>query len=234
MNLYVILVKSISLIVLPIYDGVGKGGANMKADVIDALYRYFETLYELNQSLIVLCGIDATDRWLYQKRLESVIQAIPRLVPYRFNQATMHYELEINSGLLKFSDDIRYLRSDYLAILQQHGDFLERAKKIRNKLEHEMHNASIVTSLSGTYILFEITYEISGKKIRLTAEEMISFTKDLNVLFSKIQKDVETISDGYSERHLYIQKLNRFIFTDFNKIYESNLLRTFGKALLPF
>ena len=34
----------------------------MTTKAANALYRYFETLYNLNQSLITLCGIDVIDK----------------------------------------------------------------------------------------------------------------------------------------------------------------------------
>lgn len=205
----------------------------MKKDTINALYRYFEALYELNQNLIVLCGIDVIDnRGQYEKRLEDVIQVIPRLVPYQYNKRSSQYELDSKSGLMKFSNDIQYLASEYSAILRKHENFLERTKRIRNKLEHEMHGASIVASESGTTMLFRITYNVNGDKVDLCAEEMIMFAKDLNSLFERIQNDIDSI--GSVECNSYIMKLNRFTFTDFNKVYESDLLRIFGKAMLPF
>lgn len=207
----------------------------MEKETINALGRYFEALYGLNQNLIVLCGIDAIDnRGQYKRHLEDVIQVIPRLVPYRYNKRALQYELDSKGGLMKFSNDIQYLTLEYSSILQKHSSFLERTKSIRNKLEHEMHDASIVASLSGTGVLFEITYDVAGNKVNLSAKEMISFVKDLNILFSKMQNEIENYSDENSESYPYIMRLNRFVFTDFNKIYESDLLRTFGKALLPF
>ena len=57
----------------------------MEKNTLNALYRYFEALYEMNQNLIVLCGMNVIDnRCKYGKILENVIQAIPRLVPYDY------------------------------------------------------------------------------------------------------------------------------------------------------
>ena len=33
----------------------------MNVEIASALYRYFEALYELNQNIMVLCGIDVLD-----------------------------------------------------------------------------------------------------------------------------------------------------------------------------
>lgn len=80
------------------------------------------------------------------------------VLDYGFNKKTGAYEIEKADGLMKFSDDIPFLSADYESILQKHKDFLEKAKKVRNKLEHEMHGARIVASSSGTTSMFYVTY----------------------------------------------------------------------------
>lgn len=207
----------------------------MKIDTINALFRYFEALYSLNQDLIVLCGIDViNNKELFEKHLENTIMAIPRLVPYRYDRRKGQCTLSGTDGLMSFSDDILYLRSEYSSLIKKHNAFLGQLKQIRNKLEHEMHGASVVASSSGTEPLFDVTYNVFGTNIRLTAKEMISFAVDLNVLFAKMQNDIENYPNDNSASYSTIMKLNRFIFTDFNKIYTSDLICTFGMALLPF
>lgn len=54
----------------------------MNVEIANALYRYFEALYELNQNIIVLCGVDVLDnRGEYEKNIENVIHLMPKLVP---------------------------------------------------------------------------------------------------------------------------------------------------------
>lgn len=131
----------------------------MTITAVNALFRYFETLYNLNQNMIALCGTDVFDhKGEQERRIDEVIMAVPRLVPYGFNKKTGAYEIEKADGLMKFSDDIPFLSADYESILQKHKDFLEKAKKVRNKLEHEMHGARIVASSSGTTSMFYVTY----------------------------------------------------------------------------
>lgn len=208
----------------------------MTIDAANALFRYFESLYSLNQNLIVLCGVDILDHKVdYEQRIDEIMMAIPRLVPYVFNKKSESYEISQADGLMKFSDDIPFLYEDYNNILQTHNSFLKKVKQIRNKLEHEMHGARIVASMSSNASLFTVSYEVSENVIDIKASEMISFVKDLNVLFSQIQTLVDKFAASTKkEGHPYYQRLVRYSFTGFNKIYESNLLRTFGKALLPF
>lgn len=207
----------------------------MTTITIDALGRYFETLYNLNQNLIALCG---TDIYLHMseqdRRMDEVVIAIPRLIPYGFNKKSELYEIKNTDGLMDFSNDIPFLEADYTNILNQHKDVLEKVIKVRNKLEHEMHGARITSSYSGTS-LFSVTYDVVGNEIDISAEELIALVKDMNILFSKIRESArEFIKTHKFVTHPYCCRLMRFDYSDFNKIFESRLLQTFGKALLPF
>lgn len=208
----------------------------MTIDAANALFRYFESLYSLNQNLIILCGVDILDHKVdYEQRIDEIMMTIPRLLPYVHNKKTQSYEISPKDGLMNFSTDIPFLSADYDIIFQKHTDFLIKAKKVRNKLEHEMHGARIIASMSSNASLFTVTYEVTEKLADIKANEIISFVKDMNVLFAKIQTLVDQFaaSNG-KEDHPYYHRLVRYSFTEFNKIYESNLLRTFGQALLPF
>lgn len=208
----------------------------MTREVGNALFRYFETLYGLNQNLIILCGINIFDnKGQLEKYIEKVIMDIPRLVPYVFDRKTSSYRLEQKDGLLEFSDEIPFLQEAYTDILQTHKDFLEKAKKVRNKLEHKMHGADTVATSSSSFSLFSITYEVAEEEIELEAKEFISFVRDINVMFDKIQILLDQFATEIEMcDHPYYCRMVRYRFLDFNKIYESDLLHIFGKALLPF
>lgn len=208
----------------------------MTTKAANALYRYFETLYNLNQGLITLCGIDIIDNSsLYEKYIEDVIHMVPRLVPYVFNRITDKYVIEANDGLLEYLEEIPFLLEAYNSLLSDHYEFLTKTKKVRNKLEHKMHGANIVASGSGSMTLFNATFEVGDDFFDFEAAEIINFVKDINVMFSKIQDSVDrfSFSKGKGD-HPYYHRLIRYRFSDFNKIYDSSLLRTFGRALLPF
>lgn len=86
----------------------------MTIQIANALYRYFEALYELNQNILVLCGVDVLDNYeQYEKQVESVIQLIPRLVPYAQDKNTRGYKIISRDGLLEFSNEIPFLNMDY-------------------------------------------------------------------------------------------------------------------------
>lgn len=208
----------------------------MTIDAANALYRYFETLYYLNQSLIILCGVDVIDnRGHYEKHIEDVIQAVPRLVPYKYNWDISDHAITVSDGLMEFAHELPFLKGDYEMIFLTHKEFLIKVKKIRNKLEHKLHGAKIVASSSGSVSFFAITYEVAGEDIEIEVSEIIGFVKEINTMFSKIQAEVEQFAyENKLDDRPYYWKLTRYRFSEFNKIFESNLLRTFGKALLPF
>ena len=80
-----------------------------------------------------------------------------------------------------------------------------------------------------------MTYQVDEKYIRITAGELIGLVKELNVLFAKIQEQVAAFAYQNDKcSYPYYRKITRFSFEDFNQIYECNLLRIFGQALLPF
>lgn len=208
----------------------------MTVDAANALYRYFEVLYDLNRNLITLCGVDVLDNaGHYEKYVEEVIHAIPRLIPYTAKRGADRYEIDTKDGLLEFADEIPFIEGDYKNILQQHYDLLAKIKKIRNKFEHRMHGARIVASGSGSISLFDATYKVGDETFDLVAGELVAFAKDMNSMFSKIQKILDCFA--YEQRkddHPYYRRLIRYSFCNFNQIYESDLLRLVGKALLPF
>lgn len=209
----------------------------MTVEVVNALYRYFKGLYELNQNIIILCGVDVIDNSSsqYGEQIENVIHLVPKLVPYKYDKKNHIYRLENGDGLLEFENEIPFIKTGYEDILKNHEAFLSNIKAIRNKLEHKMHGATVVASSSGSSYLFEIIYMVNGKRIKITAGELIAFVKELNTIFSEIQRLVLEFSFKENKtNHPYYRRLTKFSFQDFSKIYDSDLLRIFGKTLLPF
>lgn len=208
----------------------------MTVETAGALGRYFETLYTLNQNLMALCGSDVYDRASEcERRVDEVVMAVPRVVPYSFSKKTSTYEIIPSDGLMKFSKDLPFLGGEYERILQEHVDFLEKVKKIRNKLEHEMHGAFIVASSSGNTSMFSATYRIGDADVCIRASEIMDFVKEMNTLFSKLQGLVKQFAyDSQYSGHPYFKRLVRCDFADFNRILESDLLYYFGKTLQAF
>lgn len=209
----------------------------MTKDVANALIGYFQALYEMNLDLITLCGMDITDNaGQYEKHIKNIIQDIPRLVPYDYDKKNSCYKINRSDGLLEFSEQLPFLYNDYQTILERHRELLKNIKTVRNQFEHKMHCAELTSagSASGS-VTFDITYRIGDERYVLEARNLIRFIKDLNTTFDKIQSAVNdfALENGKSE-HLYYRRLIRCRFSDFNKIYESNILKIIGKSLYPF
>lgn len=213
----------------------------MNTTIANSLEKYFETLYLLNQDLIIFCGTGGivADYWTYQKYIRNVIMAIPQLIPYSYCKKDDKYVIVSTDGLLEYSDEINFLKHDYRSILQNHYEFLVNLKEIRNKFEHKMHSVFLSQTDGGSSILFGLHYSVQkqGKfeETVLWATQFIELAKDLNSLFSKIQQLInEYVFKEEKNHYAYYQRLLRYDFADFNKIYDSKLLQIIGKAFLPF
>ena len=205
-------------------------------EIANALFGYFDTLYNLNRNLIMLCGLDIVENsGQYEKIAEYVIINAPRLIPYKYDKKNKKNIIEKNDGLLEFENELPFLYDEYCTILQNNDTFLDDVKKIRNKLEHKMHGARHTGGYSGGSSLPCLTFQLQDKEIELCASEFVKFTKEVNSLFSRLQKLVKEYAiKEDKEFHAYYQRLTRYDFCKFNKIYDSDLLQDFGQALFPF
>lgn len=206
----------------------------MNLEIANAMSGYIETLYETNQKLISICGIDVCYHNIgdYEKMVLDIIQNIPKLVPYSFSVKKDLLFFKETDGLLEYSDEIVYLRENYDKILANHTETLKKVKEIRNKYEHKMHGIKYQSSGSGTNSLFDIEFKLDDKKVKIYAGELIKLLKDINILFARIVQDISIYAYKNDKTdYLYYQRITRFDFTDFNEIYESSLLRKIGKIM---
>ena len=189
----------------------------MTSEICNALFRYFEALYDLNRDLIMLCGADVLDNsGQYDKCVERVVRTIPELIPYGGNRAIDEYVIIEGDGLLEFSNEIPFLRKEYEDILGNNYLALSNIKKVRNKLEHKMHAVKFAGASSGSINLFDITYEINNDKITLEANELIKLVKQINELFTKIQSLVDKYAfDNEKSGYAYYERLLRYSFIFF-------------------
>lgn len=141
----------------------------------------------------------------------------------------------MKDGLLEFHEEIPHIRESYETLWKNHKNFLEDIKRLRNQLEHKMHGICLRSSYGSGASLFEITYGLGDKEIRVIGNDLLNFLKDLNAIFNDIQlKVVLFINQNGETNSEYYRRITRFHFTDFNQIYDSKLLRTFGTVSLPF
>ena len=208
----------------------------MNIEIANALAGYIETLYILNQKLIKLCGTDVIDKYEYSyKEILDIIQDIPRLIPYKFNKKEHILQLVPEDGLLEYKSNISYLEEKYEDILDNNYELLDNIRKVRNKYEHKMHYIRRKSSGSGTNSYFDFEFEISGESVVIRAVDFIKLIKKTNILFSLIVKDIQKYSyENNKTDYPYYRRLCRFDFEDFNKLYDSELLRTFGTLMLDY
>lgn len=208
----------------------------MNVEIANAMYGYLETLYVMNQKLLKLCGTDAIDDFENNSKIVlDIIQDIPRLVPYSYNNKKKILECDDRNGLLEFKNDIEYLSEEYDKILKENYDFLNDVRKIRNKYEHKMHGVKHISSGSGSHCLFDFSFKVAEEDIQMRAGRIIKLVKSVNILFSKIVYDISTYA--YANKNAdypYYRRITRFNFTDFNDLYDSDLIKKIGKAMNTF
>ena len=208
----------------------------MNIEISNALAGYIEVLYITNQKLIKLCGVDLfqNDEYLYSNLLD-IIQNIPRLIPYGYNKEKERLELVNRNGLLEFKKEITYLKKSYSYILTENYEFLNDIRKIRNKYEHKIHNIKSKAASSGTTSFFDVEFEVNGESISVEAINFINLIKKLNTLFSLIVKEIVKYAEENGKTgYRYYDRISRFDFEEFNKIYDSGLIRTIGKIMLDY
>lgn len=209
----------------------------MNKEIANAMSGYFETLYIMNQNLIKLCGAEVFYYrfFEFEKLTLDIIQDIPRLIPYSYNNKQKILTLDDKNGLLEYQDEIRYLKQDYQNILDTYKETLNKVRKIRNKYEHKMHDVKYQASGTGTMSLFDIEFKVNKEIIDIYAGELIKLIKEINLLFSKIAQEISTYAyQNGKQGYAYYERICRFDFKDFNQIYESNILRKIGKMMNQF
>ena len=206
----------------------------MTTEVANALFGYFELLYDLNRNIIKLCASESIfDMGQYTRISHDTIQAIPKLISY--NSEKNKLILSKNEGLLCFSKTIPFINDDYRNLFNNNISFLSDIKILRNKLEHNMHVVKLVASSQGSFELFTIDYSINNKPFKLSAFDFIKFVKGINCIFSKIQFAVSRFVEmNNKENYWYYRRLTSFDFQEFNTFYDSQLLRSIGHILYDF
>ena len=209
----------------------------MNIEIANAMYGYFETLYVINQNLIRLCGAEIfyyrfSD---FKKLTLDIIQDIPRLIPYSYDNKKQGLILDNSNGLLEYQAEIQYIKQDYQNILDKYKKTLNKIRKIRNKYEHKMHDVRYQSSGTGTMSLFDIEFKVNNEFIKIYAGELIKLIKEVNILFSKIAQEISVFAyQNGKEGYAYYERICRIDFKDFNEIYESDILRKIGKIMNKF
>lgn len=207
----------------------------MNFEIANALSSYIETLYYININILKLSGRDAFHYDNSEKLVLDIIQDIPRIIPYKFDKKSNKLLLNDKDGLLEYQNQLKFLKKKYDDILLTNYVVIDRIRKIRNKYEHKMHDITFLSSISGGFSLLSFDFIVDNSIIKVKTEDLIKLIKTLNQLFKQL---VENIKDWAKENnksnYKYFQSLDRFEFTDFNEIYDSNMLIKVGKVLNDF
>lgn len=206
----------------------------MNCDTANAIYGYLETLYLMNQRLIKLSGMEAIEDNC--KILLDIVQDIPRIIPYKYNNKIKKLELNNEDGLLElYKDIILDLKTEYDNILKENHDFLDKVRRIRNKYEHKMHGVKYKSSISGGCSLIEFQFVVNENNLNIKAKEFIPLVSKVNSLFSKIVNEIkEYAKKNKKTEYPYYRKICIFDFEDFNKIYKLEDLRIVGRCMKEF
>lgn len=213
----------------------------MNTEVCNAVSGYVRTLYRMNQQCIMLCGVDLFNSTSESYIVQSLdlIRDIPRVIPYSFDKGKKGLVIDKRNGLIEYTDELPFLFTDYGKILDSNYVFLDSIRKIRNKYEHKMHVAQWRYSSNGSNRLLEISFEVpyDGKKetVEISLSQCIQFLKDMNVLFDKIVNEIRNYAEQTNKtEYPYYMKLCQHDFNDFNKLYDSGMITTIGRAFNPF
>ena len=203
----------------------------MSPTIINSIYKYIEVLYENNQKLIKLFGINSlyaiTDG---SKDILNLIQDIPRLIPYSYSKEDNKLYLINNDGLLQYEKEMPDLKKHYKKIIEENEECLKKVKRIRNKYEHILHNVELQSCFKENNIWFEYRFEIENKKCCIDSKELIQLFEDLNILYNGlISKMLEYVyKNELNNTYGFLEKVN---LLGFNKLYESEILYEIGKAI---
>ncbi len=212
----------------------------MTENTVVWLNYYFELLREVNKQLIKCVGMDCINNYInIRQEFCELIQKILVITPCTKNKVTDEIEIATNDGVFTFCDELDFLKDDIRNVIDSHEKTYRKMKEIRNKYEHELHFVNFYGSSSGLDQLTNLKLKYENKKetrdeIDITSEELIGVIKDINVLFDKImEKTLDFIEkcDDEDFKYVYASKYYRIQFSNYNEIYDSNLLLKISRAM---
>jgi len=207
----------------------------MNIEIARALQKYSIVLYKSNQKLLEIFGVrlfneynDGTENMI------SIIQNIPRLIPYSYDDKKkalyLFDETGKEDGLLEYKNELDGIRDDFNKILNNNSNGLTNVKKIRIKCEHQIHNVKLISRTTGTKAFFIYEFKLKNKVYLIKSNELIELFKDLNILYNKL---IKTTAKLFYNNELHYSSLNTMFNMDllsFNRIYDNELLWDVGNA----
>ncbi len=203
----------------------------MNVEIINSIYKYIEVLFENNQRLVKLFGINALSSITNgSKDILNLIQDIPRLIPYSYCEKEDKLYLENDDGLLQYKKNIPNLKKNYQKIIDENKECLKKIKKIRNKYEHILHNVRMESCFKSNNNWFEYGFVIKSKEYHINSKELIKVFHELNILYDNLIKILLEYVYKNDLNNTY-GFLKRIDLLGFNRLYDSDLLYEAGKAI---
>lgn len=207
-------------------------------EFVRSFYSYYEVLYGCNQKLLHLIGTDVISHPKDDILLMlEIIDNIPRLIPYGFDNIKNDYTICPQDGLMEFSNKVPLLAKKYNEILNNHKNLLKNIKDIRNKFEHKLHDIKVTRRSGGSTNSFTIEFTIKkGSSVMdISCYDLVNLFKDLNSLFDDVSEWCGKYSMvNHNLNILYNCKYSSFHFKDFNEIYDSDLIKKIGRIMNDF
>lgn len=73
------------------------------------------------------------------------------------------------------------------------------------------------------------------EKIMIRSYDVIKLIKQVNMLYSRMIDDMNTFAiDNKTDSHPYIHRISRIDFKAYNKVYDSDVLRSVGAVMYVF
>lgn len=205
---------------------------------IEGISIYCEWLYETNQAIIKLSGLDCiNDAEKMRKLFLDVSHNIVKLVPCEADYVNKKVRPVKKDGIYNFIDEIKFLDEDYKSIFFNYNNCLYKIKIIRNKTEHEPHNLKMVSSYSGSSSHPNAVFEYDSVRYNVRTEDFIEIVILLNAIFDKLIKELEKFKYNNNDKYgsyPYLEKYTALNFEIFNRVLKSDLLADVGKIMKDF
>lgn len=205
---------------------------------IDGISIYCKWLYETNQAIIKLTGLDCINNGEEMKKIFlDISHNIVKLIPCEADYTSKKVRPATRDGIYNFFEEISFLEEDYNKIFSNHNDSLYKIKTIRNKSEHEPHNLKMASSYSGSSSHPNAVFQYNDVRYDVRTEDFIDIVIQLNTIFDKIIKELlkfKNDNDNKYGDHPYLIKYTSLDYEVFSRVLKSNLLSDVGRAMKCF
>lgn len=215
----------------------------LKPQWVNGISYYCRLLYKTNQNLIKLSDLNANSQCEASEAEDLIYQiceTINILIPFKICDNNNSISLENDAryyGILNFEKDLSFLHEELEMLINANKESLFNIKRIRNKREHEAFNILAKSFYSGKDLLIIVNFKYKDKMYRIDCEEIINIIKNLNIIFDKIINELKLFAKCYCENYHtnpYFNKYCNLEFERFNNIYNSNILKDCGRAMINF